>query len=466
MQFTITYGREKVNFQVPDRCLPREMPIITPRKIKITDKMLDIEGGIGRALKNPVASPRLKDIVKGGRVALIVSDEFRSGQQEMIIKCLMEEIAAGSPKEVWTFCATGTHDPEIYAERIREWADRYAKKCGLKHKFFGHDCLKDRHIEIGKTFDGNKIEVLEALLKCDVRVYGHEAKHHYMCGYSCIDKQMLPGLSSAKTIKLNHKNALDDTHSFGGRNVWVQDPERRNNPFSKGAAEARAIADKLYLTAGGRLIQKDMPVFGLDMISDTKHIYWIASGDTSVISKEMTMEADRMSLFEVKPVKYVVISPGGPPASETVYSTQNCFDMALSGAIEDGGEALVVAPCEGRPDVPQDARGLAPDLKSKRLFYDNLAGLKDLPISEAAKWIDGHFELFLWKTDRVLKLMNRRKVKLYLYSTLPDKMAAAIGLAPVKDIQKWIDERTSRKGSKFRVIDQGNKILVLGRVVN
>lgn len=462
MKFNLTYGTGFVPFSIDDGFLPKDLPLITPRKIKITPEMQDIEGSIKRAIENPVKAKQLRDLANGKRVALIISDEFRSGQQELIIKCMLEEIAAGSPREVWIFCATGTHDIKIYASKIGSWAKKYAEFYKLPHLFFTNDCSSKDFVRIGNCSDGTPVEVKKELLMCEIRAYGHEGKHHYMNGYSCIDKQLLPGLSSAVSIRQNHKNALDDIHSFGGRNVWASAEDRRKNPFSIGCFEARELADSVYLDNTGKIIRKKVPTFGLDMISDSKFVYWAAAGDIAEISKQMTAEADKLSSFEVSPLPYVVISPGGPPASQTIYSTQNCFDMALSGAIQDGGEALIISPCDGRPDVPEDTRGLAPDSNAKKLFYDNLARMKDWPIEKSAKWIDENFELFLWKTDRVLKLMNRRKVKLYLYSTLPDEKVSVVGFTPVKNIQDWIDLRC-KDNAKFRVIDDGNKLLIMQR---
>lgn len=460
MNFNLTYGNSSVSFEIDEKFLPKELPFIAPRKIKITPNMTDIEGSIKRALENPVKSKRLLELVGQKRAALIVSDEFRAGQQELIIKCMLEEIASGKPREVWIFCATGSHDPKIYASKISVWAKKYAEACKLAYRVIVNDCTAKNFINVGRCSDGTEVEVARELLMCDVRAYGHEGKHHYMNGYSCIDKQLLPGLSSKKTIEQNHKNALDDVHSFGGRNVWASDASRRKNPFSLGCFEAREIADYAYLGDDGKIVKRKIPTFGLDMISDTKHVYWASAGGIKEISYMMTKEADRLSAFEVEPVPYVVVSPGIPPACQTIYGTQNCFDMALSGAIKDGGEALVISPCDGRPDVPEETRGLAPDDKSKKLFYNNLAKMKNWPVEKSSKWIAENFELYLWKTDRVLKLMNRRKIKIYLYSTLPDEKVEAVGFIPVKDIQSWINERC-KKNAVLRVIDDGNKILVM-----
>jgi hypothetical protein len=66
------------------------------------------------------------------------------------------------------------------------------------------------------------------------------------------------------------------------------------------------------------------------------------------------------------------------PCHRALYGTQNCFGMALKGGILDGGEALITAPLDGRPDLPEEVRGIAPDIKSKRLFYDSLVRMSFL----------------------------------------------------------------------------------------
>lgn len=463
MDFKLTYGSDAVEFAIPEKNLAGDHPFIRPRKIEATKEMEDIEGAITRALAWPIASPRLRELVPGKKVALVVSDEFRSGQQEMILKCMLAEIAAGVPKEVVVFCATGSHDPAIYSSRLKAAAEKYAARNNLRHRFIANNCMGGDFFSLGKTSDGNPVEINREFLSCEVRAYGHEGKHHYMNGYSCIDKQVLPGLASAGTISANHKHALNDRLASGGRNVWASRNERRDNPFSVGCSEARKIADRTLLNEKGLVENKTPAVFGLDMISDSKRIYWTAAGNPDRVSLEMTAVCDRMSAFETAPAQHVIISPGGPPACQTIYSTQNCFDMALAGAIKDGGEALIIAPCDGRPDVPDEIRGLAPDEKSKKLFYDNLAMMKTWPVEKSTKWIDENFELYLWKTDRVLKMMNGRRIKLHLFSDLPDELVTNIGFVPVKDVQKWIDDRAAASGGDFRVIDDGNKILVTGR---
>jgi hypothetical protein len=177
----------------------------------------------------------------------------------------------------------------------------------------------------------------------------------------------------------------------------------------------------------------------------------------------MVPVVDRLMAYEVDRAKYVIVSPGGPPASQALYGTQNCFDLALKEAILAGGEALVVAPLEGRPDLDPDVRGIAPDRRSKELFFDNLVRFLPMSLAQAQAQINEHFELYLWKTERVLRLMKADQVRVHLYSTLNDEVARRGGFVPVHQVQAWIDERVQRNDGRFWVIDQGNKLCVAAK---
>ena len=211
------------------------------------------------------------------------------------------------------------------------------------------------------------------------------------------------------------------------------------------------------------MVERQAPRFALDMISTADAVLWVQAGDPDEATREMIRQADARAAFEVDKTRYVVVSPGGPPACNAIYGVQNCFDMALKGAIQDGGEALVLAPCLGKEGLPDEVNGLAPDEKSKALFWDNLVRFRDAALEEAAKHIGDHFVLYLWKTDRVLKLMKENRVRLYLYSTLPPERVEPSGIIPVADPQAWIHERAARRDGKIRAIDKGNTILVRGR---
>ncbi len=460
MKIDFTYGLETLSLDIPDSFLAGE--VIRPRPVQASQS---VDEAIAQALASPVGSPRLREMVEGKRVAVVMSDEFRAGQHERIIHALLREIAAGGPGEVTVLVATGSHDPDYYSRRIKGWIAAAAQSAGLEVKTVVNDCDDlDAHVRIGVTDGGTPIEIHKDWLAAEVRVYGHESKHHYMNGYSCIDKQVTPGLATRAAIEASHKKALFHNDSVAGRNPWCEDETRRFNPFGIESRDCRLASERvIYDPASGAVESRPAARFALDMISTADAVLWAQAGDPDQATREMTKQADAIAAFEVERTRYVVVSPGGPPACNAVYGVQNCFDMALKGAIRNGGEALVLAPCLGKEGLPEDVNGLAPDEKSKRLFWDNLVRFRDTPLEEAARWIDEHFELYLWKTDRVLKLMKENRVRLYLYSELPAEKVEPSGLIPVSDPQAWLDERAARGDGRVTAIDKGNTILVRGK---
>ena len=458
-RISLTYGEGQIDLTFPDGFLAADLIGPKPsREVLDREEMLRT---IDEALEKPVGTPRLREMVAGKRVGLVVSDEFRAGLQTLIADRMMKEIFAGDPISLDVFIATGSHDPGVYARNLIPAIRNSVDTLGRTVRILPNDCDSGEHIHLGDTELGSNAEVWKEWLKTEVRVYGHEAKHHYMNGYSVFDKQLCPGLASRRTIAATHKQALQDRFSAGGRSPYHELESRRRNPFAQDNRLVRQIADR-HLLVGGRVREVGpLPTFLLDLVSTARSIDWILSGDPETVSRRMTKAVDDLAAHVLPRMRYVVISPGGPPACNALYGVQNCFDLALKFAIEPGGEALVLAPCLGRPELPEEVRGLAPDAKSKALFWDNLVRWLPRSLDEWRKWVEGNFELYLWKTDRMLKLLLEQRVRLSLYSELPDEKVRSGGFIPVHDPNAWIHDRAARGDGKALVIDEGNRVQVI-----
>ncbi len=459
-RFELTFGTDKRAFTVPEEKL--QGPLVAPRESAPLKG--EVSAIIAEALASPVDRPLLREMAAGRKVGMVISDAFRAGLQREIMDGLLEEVIAGGPKSVVVISATGTHNPEVYAKSTGEWVQAARDRLGFNIEFEPHHSENSDFGDLGTTSRGTKLRFNRRLLECDLRVYGHESKHHYLNGYSSIDKQMVPGVSSGQTVAMNHKWALHPD-SGPGRNPWHEDPDRRSNPFAEDGREARAISEKSIMTPDGELVEGEVLSFGLDMVSAGTNVYWLRAGNPDLVCAEMVRVVDQLMEIGLDRSKYVVVSPGGPPASQALYGTQNCFDLALKGAILPGGEALVIAPLDGRSDLPPDVSGIAPDARSKKLFWDNLVRLLPKPLDEARKEISDNFELYLWKTDRVLRLLKGEGmgIKIYLYSTKDPEILRPGGFESAPDIQQWIDERVARDDGNFTVINDGNKLCIAGK---
>jgi nickel-dependent lactate racemase len=455
----LTYGTERIELSVPDSFLAG--PVIRPEALPPMDDEALLTA-MRTALARPAGRPPLRSMVTGKRVVVVVSDEFRAGLQERIIRVLCEELAAGQPGHVTFICATGTHEPKVYATGIGVMVQRWAEAAGLAVDFVAHSCDDPALVDVGESPLGTPVRIEPAYLQAQVRVYGHESKHHYMNGYSLIDKQVVPGICARATVAANHKRSLSPD-SGPGRNPWHSDPARQANPFGEDSRDIRRMVEALGLDDQGQLVPVQAETFGLDMISDKRSVFWVAAGDPDTLCAQAVAHADQQAQFTVPRARYVLVSPGGPPASQAMYGVQNCFDMAMKGAVEPGGEVLVCAPCDGRPDLPPEVRGFATSTKSLELFWKNLVRLRHEPLDEAYRWIDDNFQLYLWKTWRVLRNFGHDRLKIHVHCTLPDEALREAGFIPVADPQAWIDERAARGDGLLNVIDNGNKLLVIGQ---
>jgi len=457
-EFELTYGNEKISISVPENLLAGNL--IKPKKSSNKMTEAEMKEKMEEAIKNPIDSPPVKEIVRNAKVGLVISDEFRSGLQELIVSVMIDEIFKGKPRELNIFIANGTHDPEVYCSNLVNFIKKIAEERGHEINVIVNRCDGDEYVNLGKTKFGTAAEVSKEWLKNEVRIYGHESKYHYMNGYSVVDKQVCPGLCSRKTIASTHKHALKNNLSAAGRITYHEDKSRRENPFAEDNRAIRKLSES-FILQNGKLTEKNVTVFLLDMFSTKFTIEWIATGNPDKVSEQMTKAVDNLASFVLPRTKYVVISPGGPPACNAIYGVQNSFDMALKYAIKNGGEALILAPCSGSPGQSEKFKGLATSANSKVLFWDNLVQLRKKSLAEATQWIDKNFELYLWKTDRVLKLMLDQRIKLYLYSELPVEKIEPGGFIPVNDPNEWIAERAERNDGKIRLIDGGNKLLVI-----
>ena len=86
-----------------------------------------------------------------------------------------------------------------------------------------------------------------------------------------------------------------------------------------------------------------------------------------------------------------------------------------------------------------------------------------VPYPEARSWIERNFEMYMWKKERVLRILRKDGTKIYLYCELDERRIAPGGFVKAPDVQAWIDERVARADGKFTVIDGGNKLFVTSK---
>ncbi len=148
----LPYGKTNVCVRIPARNLlgsiePKEQPGVADAKAEIE-----------RALKAPIGSKMLSEIVNpASRVALVVDDATRhTPSAQMILPVLGELTVAGVKDEhVTVIFGCGTHRPVNSEEASRILGEEVLKRV----KTISHDCKAQNLIEVGSTkTHGNKVQ--------------------------------------------------------------------------------------------------------------------------------------------------------------------------------------------------------------------------------------------------------------------------------------------------------------------
>ncbi len=406
MKIKLPYGKESLILDLPDN----RVKIIEPKKLKETSANTEM---LERALEKPLAGSKLEDMVKNRKVCALVEDSTR-GQPHW------HQIEAGAKrlkgaKHIQYIITTGSHNPEDKGNlEIVRIIKEIAKRHHLNHNILIHDCERPT-VKVGITTRGTKVEIDPELLKVEVFFVTSNMKNHYFAGYCNAIKNFLPGCCSFETIEANHRLALEREASFG-RHPWHYDPERRSNPVAEDMLEAMD------------LISQGRKVYTLATIG-SKRFIWAAAGDVETVTKEGIKVVDRTTSFYLNPSKYSIVSPGGYPDDETLYTSQRGLDL-VNNAILDKGEILWLAACDG------GYQGLAPSKKAKNFFYNSLT--LDKSKSELAPEIKKNYRLFKQKAYKMARIIERVN-RVWLYSKLSERIVQIAHLNPTKNPQKIID---------------------------
>lgn len=196
--FHIHYGKEILALNINDDALRYEL---RPLDIETID---DVSGEVLRALRNPINSNSLKDIVKkGDKVVILVDDITRLTPVKEILPLVLDEINQGGvpDKDILIVIALGTHRPMTKDEINNKYGEKIVKRV----RIVNHDYLDKSNLKhYGTTRRGTDIWVNRLVVEADVRIGIGNILPHFPTGWSGGAKILLPGVAGEHTTGLFH----------------------------------------------------------------------------------------------------------------------------------------------------------------------------------------------------------------------------------------------------------------------
>lgn len=274
---------------------------------------------IEEALRNPIGTPPLKEIVRRGqKVAIVTSDITRPMPTWKVMPYLLKELyAAGIQSENITLVfALGSHRKQS-AEEKRHLAGEQAWREIRCVDADTKDC-----IHIGTTSMGTPVDLDRRVVEADIRICLGNIEFHYFAGYSGGAKAIMPGISTREAIQANHSRMILPEACAGNL---------EHNPLRKDIEEA---ADMLGVDF----------MFNVVLDSD-KRIVKAVAGDITKAHRVGCEFLDKIYKREIEEkADIVIVSQGGAPKDLNLYQTQKALANAKH-AVKNGGIIILIGAC-------------------------------------------------------------------------------------------------------------------------
>lgn len=277
---------------------------------------------VQRALENPIASPRLRDLVKGRKnIVIITSDHTRPVPTKIISPLLLKEIRSTNPDADITFLVgTGFHRVSTEEELI----DKFGKELYRTEKIVVHDCWdKNSLINIGTLPSGGELFVNKIAVEADLLIAEGFIEPHLFAGFSGGRKSVLPGVTGGETIQANHCSE------------FIAHEKAR-----AGILDGNPIHTDMLFAA-----QKAKLAFIMNVVIDAdKKIIHAVAGDMEQAHLAGCNFVKELASVQAKPADIVITSNGGYPLDQNIYQLVKGLSSG-EATCKRGGVIIICAAC-------------------------------------------------------------------------------------------------------------------------
>ncbi len=406
MKVQLAYGQSHLTIDLPDG---RTTVIEPSHQAGVPDEKIAVLS----ALENPIAAPRLRDLVAvTSRVCIAFTDLTRATPNERLIPWLLEYLSHVPRNNITLLNQLGTHRPNTSAELekmlTREVVSGYRV---INHEPGNPAAL----VQFGTTRDGTPALINRHLAEADVRIITGFIEPHFFAGFSGGPKGIMPGCAGLETVMSNHgeKNIGDSRATFGiteGNPLWE---------------ELRDIA----LRVGSSFLLNVT-------LNEQRQITGVFTGDLLDAHRAGCEFVRRSAMQKVKsPFDIVVTTNSGYPLDLNLY--QGVKGMSAGARIIQEGGLLILA-CECREGVPAGSP-LDQLLRSASTSEEILTLLATPGFVRPEQW------------QAQIQALVQRKAEVRVHSSLPDSVVRAAHLTPCSDISASVQQRLEKLGPSARV---------------
>lgn len=314
MKLTFKIGTRTQALEVREDTL---LDILEPNEISVP---LTGEAAVQDALKHPVKSPLLRELLHPGEtVAIVTSDITRPMPTWTVMPALLDELyAVGIHREDITLVfALGSHRRHTEEEKRHLAGERAWREISCV------DLDVDSCVHFGVTERGTPVDIDRRVAEADRRICLGNIEYHYFAGYSGGAKAIMPGVSTRAAIQANHSRMVDPAACVG---------RLEGNPVREDIESAAAMVGVDFI---------------LNVVLDAhKQIIKAVAGDVTAAHRAGCAFLDSLYRKEIpERADIVLVSQGGAPKDLNLYQTQKALDNAKH-AVKKGGVIVLIGSCK------------------------------------------------------------------------------------------------------------------------
>ncbi len=316
---SLEYGKQKIDAELPENW---KGDLIDSAFAQSKESLAEM---VKTAMSSPEASVPLGRIVKPGEtVCVVFSDITRSWQRtDIYLPLIVEELENTGirPEDITLLSALGTHRKHSEDEKKQLTGSLYGK-----YRIIDHDCDDtDNLVEVGTTSRGTVVEINRAAAEADRLILTGGIVFHLMAGYSAGRKSLVPGISSRKTIMMNHSLSLAPEKGKGSHPLIGCD-KIIDNPLHEDLMEAQEFIKPDFLV-------NILPGKGAPGGAVAGHYLKAHEKGCRMLREFFLINIDKK-----RPV--VIASAGGFPGDINFYQSVKSMINACQ-ALEDGGTLIL-----------------------------------------------------------------------------------------------------------------------------
>ncbi|UZJ79485.1 nickel-dependent lactate racemase [Fictibacillus sp. KU28468] len=405
MESTLLYGKEGLTLRLPDSAF-----IVEPNNLPGLE---NDEQALMEALRHPIGTPPLKEMVKASdKVAIVISDITRPTPNDKLVPLLIRELEHVPLENFVIINGTGTHRDqtrEEFVQMLGEWVVDNVRIINNQC----HD--KDSLVNLGRSQFGCDVYLNKEYVEADFRIVTGFIEPHFFAGFSGGPKGIMPGIAGIETIMTFHNaRMIGDPRSTWGNmeDNPVQDMTREINRMCK-------------------------PHFMLNVtLNREKEITNVFAGELYEAHDQGCAFAKEHAMIQCEERFDVVItSNSGYPLDQNLYQAVKGMSAAHK-IVKEGGTIIIASECsDGLPDHGN---------------YSKIFQFAQTPQALLDLINDPEFKMFdQWQVQK--QAVTQVWADVYVYSKLSDEQVKGAILKPTHDIEGTLEELKEKYGQDMTV---------------